>query len=185
MGFRKKNNDTASNQNVAVVSGDVRSGFPRWAIFLAAGILVVVLVALGLFFYRKQHVQKAPAGLVPAQQSQYLSDRGDYDAAEAVWQKQFDEAKDTPTKLGIYYQQVQVAIKFKRYDDAKDYAASAMKLDSKSYLPYAAYADIAIAQGDHADAKKYLQQTIDHIDPNLDGANLIKRDYQTKLDSLQ
>lgn len=166
----------------------------RYSWLTALSCIVLVLVLAWLFgggkdkhTTTKQNPELITTNqtLLPAQQAQVLRDKGDYSAAEQVWQKQLDQTQDTPGKLSIYYQMAQVALKFKRYDDATNYAAKAMLLDSKSYVPYAAYASIAEAKGDKASAKQYLEQAIAHIDPNLDGANLITRDYQAQLDSLK
>lgn len=183
-GLEQTPTQTDQNAKVTAASSGSRRLPLRW---LIGGLVLVVLVAGFLIYFLvfRTTAPKVPAGLNAEQQSWYLSNAGDYKAAEQVWQQKLGAASDTPTKLGIYYQQAAVAIKFKRYDDAKKYASQAMQLDPRSYIPYSAYASIAEAQGDKDSEKHYLQQTIAHIDPSLNGANLIARDYQSKLDALK
>lgn len=166
----------------------------RHALLILISCIFLVIASVWFFSGRhgghpaaKQNSNSAIAEqpLLPEQQVQVLRDKGDYAAAEKVWQQQLEQTKDTTTKLSIYFQMSQISLRFKRYNDATNYAEAAMKLQPASYIPYAIYAKIAEAKGDKVAAKKYLEQTIAHIDINQDAANLTIRDYQAELDGLK
>ncbi len=155
-------------------------------------IVILIFVSVGGLVWqgyknnsRLEAMSYAVEGLSPTQKAQYYSDNGEYKIAQKIWQDELEKAKDTPTKLRIYFMQSAIAVKFENYQDAKKYADKALKLAPKSNLTYAALAQLAQAQGDKASAKKYWQQAIKFIDPKNPAINLIQEDYQANLDALK
>ena len=76
-------------------------------------------------------------------------------------------------------------MKFKKYDQAKQYAQEAQKVSQESHVPYVALAHIAEAQREKTKAQQYWQQAIDKLNPNIVGYELMLRDYKTSLEALK
>ncbi len=179
-------NTNAPNSAPQVAEFRPRRHFISRKIFIALALIIILLVAgILIYIYRPGREPAIPTNITPTQKAQYLADQGEYDAAQAAWQRQLAGAGDQQTTLGIYYQQSALALKFKRYDDAKKYAEQAKTLAPKSPTPYVALAQLAQAQGDKSAARQYWQQAIAQLDPASPTYNLIKRDYQSSLDSLK
>ena len=166
----------------ATWSGRVR----QWRTTLIILALIVLAgVAWGIKLYHDKHAIKFPPAVKSTEQKyHYLANQGNYGAAEGVLSGALKTAKTKEDKANIYFEQSGVAIQFKHYEDAKKYADKALEVDPGYSDAYAAEAFVATAQGDKTAAKKYWQQAIAHLDPNRPAANIIKRDYQTNLDSL-
>lgn len=133
----------------------------------------------------KRAVTTPPAGTTPDQQAQYYADEGQYQDAEKSWNAQLAGATDTSAKIAIYYQQAAVAIQFKKYGDAKNYADDIKQLSPDAPDSYVVLAQLAQAQNNIPQAKQYWQQAIDHVNPNTPGSTMIKSDYTNQRDALK
>jgi len=168
-------------------------------VWLGAATVLVVAVLVFWFYGPPSATQRATTSaehqlaskgityskLAPTQKSQYLVDKGAYKAAEQVWQNQLLQTTDSKAKVTILCQQSAVALQFKDYAAAQKYADAAKKILPNADSPYVALAQLAQAKGDKAAAKQYWQQAIANIDPDADGANLMKSDRQQALDDLK
>ena len=155
-------------------------------------VALIVLTGLGYFKHmsdlrqtKLKAMSQTVQGILPIQKSQYYSDQGEYALAEKVWAGELAKAKDTQTKISIYFSQSAIATKFKEYPDAKNYANQALALDVKSSVAYSSLAYIAEAQGDTSSAKTYWSKAIANLNASVPGYNLTKYDYQTNLDKLK
>lgn len=198
MSEQKPAHVTASVNTGMSVGESQRPGRARFQAKLLGMILAVVILLSAVAWYvfvrpgssqpnttANNSVKAPPANTSADQKAQFYADEGQYAQAEQSWQDQLDSAKDTDTKLGIYYQQSALALKFKHYDDAKKYADAAKQLAPNSPQPYVALAQLAEAQNNIPQAKQYWQQAINHVDTNMPGYNLTQSDYQSHLDALK
>jgi tetratricopeptide (TPR) repeat protein len=153
---------------------------------VAALLLVSIFVGVKVFNDEGENSDlPKTTHLSVAQRAFYQADKGNYTAAKDLWEDQLGKVTTVKEKLNIYYQQSALGLRFKHYDEAKEFAEKAMKLSPNSPTAYVALAHIAEAEDNKDQAKSYWEKAIAHLSPSTPGYDLIKRDYQASLDALE
>jgi len=187
----KSDNKIIVSSNEKVVS---RTYTPRLKqnkkVLIVAFILVflIILVFVILFIYNKSNQNnvsiKVPMGLTAGQKALYLEDHGQYQASEEVWQQQLNSANEQQ-KISIYYQQAAIAIRFKNFSKAQEYANEIHQLNSNSPTFYVAEAQIYQAENKNSVAIHYWQLAISKLNPNSPIDQMKKEEYQQNIASLK
>ncbi len=195
-----KNNTTIDDGKIGSSSlvkvGAVKSKFnvfskARWSSlisqhkFVSLLCIVVLLVGFTTTYLVIRNRVKLPPGLTTDQQYNYLADHHDYKGAEKILEKKLQSAKTKSDKVAIYSKQSALALKFDDIKAAKTYVDKALQLDPNDISTFTAAAYLAQASGDKTLAKHYWQEAIDHLNPNVNGYNLIKNDLQISLENVK
>jgi tetratricopeptide (TPR) repeat protein len=158
-------------------------------VFLAIIILLIlVMFAILILGSNKQpnKTQQSAANIKLTTEQKYhsLANQGKYGQAEQVLEDELAKAKTKNEKVAVYFQQSAVALQFKKYTDAQNYANKAVKLDPSNSNSYVALAQVAAAQEDKNTARNYWQQAINHLDKSKPQYNLTLRQYKTNIQGL-
>lgn len=175
----------------------LKKSLPKWLkqVVTAVGCLIIIVaVVWGVWYKTGQHKASAPtnssgpkvdvASLTPEQQYNYLARQGNYDGAEKVLDSQYSKANDTQSKTSTKVLQAYVAIQFKEYNDALNYANEAMSLNNNSPDAYLVLGEVYSGMGQKDKAKSYIEQAIAHLDKSLPQYPLVLQDYQKKLQAV-
>lgn len=188
-------------KGVVVGHGNLMSHiYQRKKLWLAT-LVAVLIIAVGVVVYlavRQTPAKQLKAAAQRAAQQNvnfaklnntsrlgYLTEQGNYVAAEEQLHQEISAAKTAEAKMTIYVQQALIAVQFKHYSDATNYTTQAKSADANDPAPYEVQAELDKAQGNKAAAAQALQQAIAKVNPNAPAANLQVEDYEAQLKAVQ
>ncbi len=169
----------------------LKGNYAKIAMLALAVVIVVAAVVTGAYYIhnRRQATPKVqynfPASTTPEQKALYLANNNQYQAATQVYKQELSSTNNKSTKINIYGMLAYLAIRFKDYASAQQYADEAKSLDPQSSGPYVYLAQLNTAEGNKTIAKQYWQQAINYLSSNQAGYNMIKADYQRNITALQ
>lgn len=195
----KAKGDKTPQLNGAVISMTAGRKYPKLK-RVVIQVIVIVLVVTGLitwWFYATQNTRTIDGAkkelskhgvawkdLNTTQQVQYLSDHGNYSAAQSLYSEQHAAAKNKEEKVEILFLQSSLALQARNLADAQKYADEAHQTDPKSNNAYVALAQVAAAKGNKQLAKQDYEQATKLLDKNAANYNLMVFQYQSSIEAL-
>jgi len=148
----------------------------KWQLFV---ILIFIIIAVATFFvFFNKNDSKYSVG-------QGRINTKSYNSKQKELKDQLKIGATDQEKTDIYFKLMSEALQNNNITDATVYANDIKNVSGKSDTFYASMAYISEAKNDKAQAIQYWQKAIDVLDPNIEGYNLIKNDYQISINELK